>query len=78
MNTKLDARLRVALDRVRTLWLVVMCVATWLTYAYLPTWCLLLLIPFAFVSRVALVFLLVGLLALTIPQEEIAVMLTPL
>lgn len=72
MSTKLDDRLRVVIERVRRVWWLVMMAATVLTMMYMPVWCLLLLIPFAFISYFAIIYATISFLAATIPPEEIA------
>ena len=70
--TKLDARLKIIIDRVRRMWLAIMAVSTVLTLAYMPWWCLILLIPFAFVAYFALLYATISFVAATVSPEEIA------
>lgn len=68
---QLNNRLRVALTRCKTLWWIVMLGATWYTAAQLPTWCMILLVPFAVVSYMFMLFITINILANTIPPEEL-------
>lgn len=70
--SKLDDRLRVVIGNVRRTWWFVMMGATVLTMLYMPIWCLLLLIPFAFISYFILMYVTITYLAAVIPPEEIA------